>query len=74
MFYNEYICSSDERIDLIVNKHYGNLDNLNDVVSSNPDLFKLPMNLERGTIIKLPIYNTSESTEIVTNDERVALW
>ena len=56
MNYNEYICSANDRIDLIVNKHYGSLENLNTVIEFNPNLFSTSMNLASGTIVKLPIY------------------
>jgi phage tail protein X len=75
MNYNNYICSANDRIDLIVNKHYGDLENLNIVIEHNPELFNKSMNLASGTIIKLPIYIIEDKKVLEpTFEDRVPLW
>ena len=80
MNYNNYTCSDNDRIDLIVNKHYGSLDNLNTVIAFNPGLFDTSMNLTSGTVVKLPIYveinpNSKDFISSLPNlIEREPLW
>ncbi len=75
MNYNNYTCSANDRIDLIVNKHYGSLDNLNTVIAFNPELFDKSMNLTSGTVVKLPIYIIEDKKVLEpTNELRVPLW
>jgi len=76
MTYNEYTCKSNDRIDLIVFKHYGNIDNLNLVLESNPNLLKKSMNLTGGTVIKLPVISVAENAAAITDEKSVRkpLW
>jgi phage tail protein X len=75
MSYNKYICSANDRIDLIVNKHYGSLNNLNTVIEHNPELFDKSMNLTSGTVVKLPIYIIEDKKVLEPiNELREPLW
>lgn len=68
-----YKCVDGDRIDLIVLKHYGELKHLNDVISANKVLFSKSLNLESGLELELPEF-VVESSEVVEDKERVALW
>ena len=53
-----------DRIDLIVLKHYGDLTHLNDVISANPILFDISLDLNAGVEINLPAFKV-ESGPVV---------
>lgn len=75
MIFNQYTCIDGDRIDLVVNKHYGNIDNLNLVLENNPNLFKMSMNLKGGTVVKLPVIKENElKKQEVSNTIRKPLW
>jgi len=56
----QYKCSRGDRIDLIVLKHYGHLNYLNDVISVNKQLLKKSMILEFDETIVLPDFSVTE--------------
>ncbi len=72
----QYSCNDGDRIDLIVFKHYGSLERLNDVISFNQNLIKKSMILESGTKIKLPIFTDKKERTVPgkINKKRVPLW
>jgi len=69
-----YRCNDGDRIDLIVLKHYGDLEHLNDVISANKQLFDKPMVLISGMTIELPDFSVTVQAEILEPKERVPLW
>ena len=73
---SSYKCRSGDRIDLIVLKHYGDLEHLNTVISYNKHLFDKPMDLKSGMIVQLPIVNKSQKTEQKSSisKRREPLW
>ena len=50
-----------DRIDLIVLKHYGDLTHLNDVISANPTLCKISLDLVAGIEITLPEFKVESA-------------
>jgi len=68
-----YRTKDGDRIDLIVLNHYGDLVNLNDVISANKVLFGKPLNLEAGLDIELPEFVT-KSDAPAKPKERGSLW
>jgi len=76
MIYNQYICNANDRIDLIVNNHYGNIDNLSLVLEHNPTLLKISMNLTGGTVVKLPVISEPKKAAAlkVEKTTRKPLW
>lgn len=73
MNYNKYECSTGDRIDLVVLKHYGSLERLNEVIAENKHLFKESMNLTAGTFIQLPIF-PEETVQENVSKIREPLW
>jgi len=72
---NLYKTIAGDRIDLIVTKHYGDLEHLNAVVEANISLCKSPMILEAGITIKLPKFDKKSVVPgTVTKTERKPLW
>jgi len=69
-----YDCVDGDRIDLIVLNHYGDLDNLMNVIESNKHLFKLPLLLVSGLSIQLPLFEDKIDITIVKPQNRKALW
>ena len=63
-----YRCSDGDRIDLIVLKHYGTLDPLNEVIKANPNLYNKEMTLKAGDKIELPDFETSFSNSNVVDE------
>jgi len=72
MEFIDYTTIGNDRIDLIVYKHYGSTEKLNLVLDHNPQLHKKPMSLKSGQIIKLPI--VQKVTQKTTVTERMKLW
>ncbi len=70
---NKYTCLENDRIDLIVKNHYGDITNLNLVISANPHLFKMSLNLKSGTVIKLPVCMENKTKED-SFSKRGPLW
>jgi len=68
-----YRTKDGDRIDLIVLNHYGDLVNLNDVISANKVLFGKPLNLEAGLDIYLPEFATKSDIPAKPK-ERGPLW
>ncbi len=68
-----YRTKDGDRIDLIVLNHYGDLVNLNDVISANKVLFGKPLNLDAGFDIELPEFATKSDTQAKPK-ERGPLW
>lgn len=73
-----YRCSDGDRIDLIVLNHYGSLDRLQDVISTNQHLIKLPLDLTAGVEITLPQFDVTDPGNINVTElqpkERTELW
>ena len=75
MIYDQYTCNANDRIDLIVNNHYGNIDNLSLVLEHNPTLLKISMNLTGGTVVKLPVFEEKSFKNVVVQEiARKPLW
>lgn len=72
MNYTNYTCSTGDRIDLIVLKHYKGLEQLNKVIAENKHLFKNSMVLKAGTVIKLPEFK--EEPVKTKSTKREPLW
>ncbi len=68
---SKYTCQEGDRIDLITLDTYGDLEMLPKVLASNVHLSKMPLILEQGTVIHLPV----QSQQISQPAKRKgALW